>query len=156
VPTRGEVIWRPAIVQFRRWRAPARTPVNISGLNESVCASFIHRFRLAAPVHTGKEMARANGFGSRSGLQDPLCGSRAWQASVGRVRLYLLDSNDPVNAPVLRGVTSELYGGGKELRLEQELVLGIGGWRLLRHRSQTGSLPSERRPRGFCRTRTRK
>jgi glycogen phosphorylase len=57
---------------------------------------------------------------------------RSWQASVGRVRLYLLDSNDPVNAPVLRGVTSELYGGGKELRLEQELVLGIGGWRLLR------------------------
>jgi starch phosphorylase len=57
---------------------------------------------------------------------------RAWQASVGRVKLYLLDSNDPVNAPVRRGVTSELYGGGKELRLEQELVLGIGGWRLLR------------------------
>ena len=57
---------------------------------------------------------------------------RAWQASVGRVRLYLLDSNDPANAPVLRGATSELYGGGKELRLEQELVLGIGGWRLLR------------------------
>jgi starch phosphorylase len=57
---------------------------------------------------------------------------RAWQAQVGRVRLYLLDSNDPANAPVYRGVTSELYGGGKELRLQQELVLGLGGWRLLR------------------------
>jgi glycogen phosphorylase len=56
---------------------------------------------------------------------------RAWQAQVGRVRLYLLDSNDPANAPVYRGVTSELYGGGKELRLQQELVLGLGGWRLL-------------------------
>ena len=57
---------------------------------------------------------------------------RAWQARVGRVMLYLLDSNDLVNAPVYRGVTSELYGGGKELRLQQELVLGLGGWRLLR------------------------
>jgi glycogen phosphorylase len=57
---------------------------------------------------------------------------RAWEAKVGRVKLYLLDSNDPANAPVYRGVTSELYGGGKELRLQQELVLGLGGWRLLR------------------------
>ncbi|MFB3887250.1 MAG: alpha-glucan family phosphorylase [Thermodesulfobacteriota bacterium] len=56
---------------------------------------------------------------------------RAWQARVGRVRLYLLDSNDPVNFPARRGITSELYGGGLELRLNQELVLGIGGWRLL-------------------------
>ncbi len=57
---------------------------------------------------------------------------RAWQAQVGRLRLYLLDSNDPANPPVYRGITSELYGGGPELRLTQELVLGIGGWRLLR------------------------
>jgi glycogen phosphorylase len=57
---------------------------------------------------------------------------RAWQAQVGRLRLFLLDSNDPANPPAYRGVTSELYGGGPELRLAQELVLGIGGWRLLR------------------------
>jgi len=57
---------------------------------------------------------------------------RAWQASVGRVKLYLLDSNDPANLPAYRGVTSELYGGGPELRLAQEMVLGLGGWRLLR------------------------
>ncbi len=57
---------------------------------------------------------------------------RAWQAQVGRVRLYLLDSNDPSNFPARRGITSELYGGGPELRLNQELILGIGGWRLLR------------------------
>jgi starch phosphorylase len=57
---------------------------------------------------------------------------RAWEATVGRVRLYLLDSNDPVNSPADRGITSELYGGGPELRLQQEIVLGIGGWRLLR------------------------
>ena len=57
---------------------------------------------------------------------------RAWQAQVGRVKLYLLDSNDAANQPAHRGITGELYGGGPELRLQQELVLGLGGWRLLR------------------------
>ncbi len=56
---------------------------------------------------------------------------RAWQVQVGRIKLYLLDSNDAANFPAHRGITSELYGGGPELRLKQELVLGIGGWRLL-------------------------
>ena len=56
---------------------------------------------------------------------------RAWQAQVGRVKLYLLDSNDMANFPAHRGITSELYGGGPELRLKQEMLLGIGGWRLL-------------------------
>lgn len=56
---------------------------------------------------------------------------RAWQVQVGRVKLYLLDSNDAANFPAYRGVTSELYGGGPEQRLRQEMVLGIGGWRLL-------------------------
>jgi starch phosphorylase len=57
---------------------------------------------------------------------------RAWAAKVGRVTLYLLDSNDPLNTPPDRGITSELYGGGSELRLQQELVLGLGGWTLLK------------------------
>jgi len=57
---------------------------------------------------------------------------RAWQVQVGRIKLYLLDSNDAANYPVHRGITSELYGGGPELRLKQEILLGIGGWRLLR------------------------
>lgn len=56
---------------------------------------------------------------------------RAWQVQVGRRTLYLLDSNDPANPPAYRGITSELYGGGPELRLRQEIILGIGGWRLL-------------------------
>ena len=56
---------------------------------------------------------------------------RTWQVQVGRVKLYLLDSNDPANFPAHRGITSELYGGGPELRLTQEILLGIGGWRLL-------------------------
>ena len=56
---------------------------------------------------------------------------RGWQVQVGRVTLYLLDSNDAANVAAHRGITSELYGGGPELRLKQELLLGIGGWRLL-------------------------
>jgi glycogen phosphorylase len=57
---------------------------------------------------------------------------RAWQAQVGRAKLYLLDTNDPANLAAHRSITSELYGGGPELRLKQELILGIAGWRLLR------------------------
>lgn len=56
---------------------------------------------------------------------------RVWQAKIGRVKLLLLDSNDPANFPAYRGITSELYGGGPELRLKQEMILGIGGMRLL-------------------------
>ena len=56
---------------------------------------------------------------------------RAWQVQVGRIKLYLLDSNDAANYPAHRGITSELYGGGPELRLKQEILLGIGGLRLL-------------------------
>lgn len=56
---------------------------------------------------------------------------RTWQVKVGINKLYLLDSNDAANFPAYRAITSELYGGGAELRLQQELLLGIGGWRLL-------------------------
>lgn len=55
---------------------------------------------------------------------------RVWQVQVGRVKLYLLDSNDPANYSVHRGITAELYGGGTELRLKQEMLLGICGWRI--------------------------
>jgi len=56
---------------------------------------------------------------------------RTWRGQVGRRTLLLLDSNDPLNDPGDRAITSELYGGGEEMRLQQEIVLGIGGWRLL-------------------------
>ena len=57
---------------------------------------------------------------------------RIWQVKVGRVCLYLLDANDPQNSPADRMITKRLYGGGKDTRLGQEIVLGIGGYRLLR------------------------
>ncbi|MBS0629298.1 MAG: alpha-glucan family phosphorylase [Verrucomicrobia bacterium] len=56
---------------------------------------------------------------------------RTWEVKVGRAKLYLLDTNDAANTPTQRGITSELYGGDRELRLKQELLLGIGGWHLL-------------------------
>jgi starch phosphorylase len=57
---------------------------------------------------------------------------RTWQAQVSRLKLYLLDLNDPANPPILRSITNELYGGGPEMRIKQEVVLGIAGWRMLR------------------------
>jgi starch phosphorylase len=69
-------------------------------------------------------------------LQIQLPGSkiwlRCWEVSVGRTKLYLLDTNDFANTAAHRGISSELYGGDPEMRLKQEMVLGIGGWRLLR------------------------
>ncbi len=56
---------------------------------------------------------------------------KTWEVKIGRIKLFLLDSNDPRNTPQDRGITSKLYGGGEEMRLQQEIVLGIGGWRLL-------------------------
>lgn len=56
---------------------------------------------------------------------------RVWEVQVGRVSLFLLDSNTLMNSPVDRAITAELYGGGQEMRLLQEIVLGIGGWRVL-------------------------
>jgi glycogen phosphorylase len=54
---------------------------------------------------------------------------RLWEALIGRVRLYLLDTNDARNSPVDRGITGKLYDAGTETRLLQEIVLGVGGWR---------------------------
>ncbi len=56
---------------------------------------------------------------------------RVWQAQVGRVVLYLLDANDPLNSPADRGITNKLYEDNPEIRLMQEIVLGICGWRVL-------------------------
>ena len=56
---------------------------------------------------------------------------RVWRAQVGKVPLYLLDSNDLYNSPADQGITSRLYHEAPETRLLQEIVLGIGGWRVL-------------------------
>jgi len=58
--------------------------------------------------------------------------AQVWRADVGRVALYLLDTNIPENAETDRWVTGHLYGGDRETRIVQEMLLGIGGVRLLR------------------------
>jgi starch phosphorylase len=55
-----------------------------------------------------------------------------WRVQVGRVPLYLLDTNLEENSPEDRLITSQLYGGNQEMRIQQELLLGIGGVRALR------------------------
>lgn len=57
---------------------------------------------------------------------------RTWEVQIGRLKLYLLDMNDPANPATYRCITSELYGGGPETRLMQEMILGMAGWQLLR------------------------
>ncbi|HKP72651.1 MAG TPA: alpha-glucan family phosphorylase, partial [Pyrinomonadaceae bacterium] len=72
------------------------------------------------PVRVELEMR-----GRRVGLQ-------VWQVEVGRVKLYLLDSNLQENDYIDRLITGHLYGGDRETRCVQEMVLGLGGVRLLR------------------------
>jgi starch phosphorylase len=81
-----------------------------------------------------RPLRQANGEWLR--LQISIPGSkiwlRCWEVCVGRTKLYLLDSNDFANSAAHRCITGQLYGGDAEMRLKQELFLGIGGWRLLR------------------------
>ena len=58
--------------------------------------------------------------------------AQVWRADVGTVQLYLLDTNIPENIETDRWVTGHLYGGDRETRIVQEMLLGIGGVRLLR------------------------
>ena len=57
--------------------------------------------------------------------------AKIWQLHVGRVNLYLLDTDTPENTPEDRLITAELYGGDLEMRMRQEIVLGIGGVKAL-------------------------
>ena len=57
--------------------------------------------------------------------------AKAWRVNVGRIGLYLLDTDIDENSPEDRGITSRLYGGDAEMRIKQEMFLGVGGIRLL-------------------------
>jgi len=58
--------------------------------------------------------------------------AQIWRAQVGRVPLYLMDTVIPENTPEDQGITDQLYGGDREVRIRQEILLGIGGHRVLR------------------------
>ena len=57
--------------------------------------------------------------------------AQIWKLTIGRVPLYLLDANIPENSPEDREITGQLYGGDLEMRIKQEIMLGIGGYRAL-------------------------
>ena len=57
--------------------------------------------------------------------------AKIWQAKIGHVTLYLLDTDLPENSPQDRYITHNLYGGDKTMRIEQEIILGMGGVRAL-------------------------
>ncbi|MCL6458553.1 MAG: alpha-glucan family phosphorylase [Gorillibacterium sp.] len=64
---------------------------------------------------------------------------KVWVARIGRISLYLLDSNLEDNSPETKELTSQLYGGGQDMRIAQEIILGVGGVKALR---ALGVLPS--------------
>ena len=57
--------------------------------------------------------------------------AQVWCAEVGRLKLLLLDTNIPQNSPESRKITDQLYGGDLDMRIKQEILLGIGGYRAL-------------------------
>ncbi|WP_424245056.1 starch phosphorylase [Elusimicrobium posterum] len=71
---------------------------------------------LKVPVNLGKDVVYA----------------AVWEVSVGRTKLYLLDTNLQENAPEYRVITERLYGGDRENRIRQEVILGIGGVKALK------------------------
>ncbi|MCC5873730.1 MAG: alpha-glucan family phosphorylase [Gammaproteobacteria bacterium] len=89
-------------------------------------------FELAdLPVHLVRD-AQGTELQVQVELPGRMVALRIWRAAVGRIALYLLDSNVDTNRPDDRRITYQLYGGDRCMRIEQEMVLGIGGVRALR------------------------
>lgn len=83
------------------------------------------------PLEVGLEAPQPiNEVDLRLGEEDIIV--KIWRAKVGRVNLYLLDTDHEHNPPHLRSITDRLYGGDVEHRLRQEIILGVGGVRVLR------------------------
>jgi len=80
----------------------------------------------AALTPEGRPCITAVPLGDRTVL------AAVWRVRLGRVRLFLLDTDLPENAPWDRELSARLYGGDRETRIQQEIVLGIGGVRALR------------------------
>jgi len=82
------------------------------------------------PLKRAKDRSGKNVFVSVQGPTGEIRAA-AWKISVGRIPLYLLDTNLPENPPQIREITSRLYAGDQKIRLAQEVLLGIGGMRCL-------------------------
>ena len=105
--------WQTELYPPNDWHDLPVSPVNDAEGNRV-------RVEVTLPVVSGP----AHGKESRVALQ-------AWRVDVGRVPLYLLDANLEGNAPEDRALTNTLYGGDRNHRIRQEILLGVGGVRLL-------------------------
>ncbi|GHU23636.1 alpha-glucan phosphorylase [Spirochaetia bacterium] len=79
-----------------------------------------------------KEDTKGNPIKISVDLAGKIAIAQIWEVKVGRSSLYLLDTNIDENSPEIRNITAALYGGDKETRIQQEILLGIGGIRALR------------------------
>lgn len=70
-------------------------------------------------------------FKEISSPRSPRVFARIWKIQVGRVALYLLDTDFDKSSAEDRTITGELYGGDKEMRIKQEKLLGVGGMKVL-------------------------
>jgi starch phosphorylase len=86
------------------------------------------------PVSLCREGTDGNGAPLRISVQigESLVVAQIWQVKIGRSSLYLMDTNIDGNSEENRAITATLYGGTKETRMRQEILLGIGGIRALR------------------------
>jgi len=115
-------------VGFKYNQAYFRQFINSEGWQEAIYESFDQTATPIQPALTST--------GVQARIQVPL-GSRMvtcviWHVQVGRVTLYLLDTDTPENALADRELSARLYGGDQTIRLSQEILLGIGGVRALR------------------------
>ncbi|MGH8284070.1 MAG: alpha-glucan family phosphorylase [Gammaproteobacteria bacterium] len=83
------------------------------------------------PVRPARD-SRGREIAVKVGLLGRIVMLKVWEALIGHVRLYMLDSEVPENAEGDRRLTYQLYGGDRRLRIAQEMILGIGGVRALR------------------------
>ncbi|HMF86208.1 MAG TPA: alpha-glucan family phosphorylase, partial [Nitrospiraceae bacterium] len=105
-----------------------RQRITPEGWQEAAYAPFN---RAVSPIHpaltpSGDACRITVEIGSR------IVAAAVWKVLVGRVPLYLIDTNVPENSPENRALSARLYGGDQEMRLCQEFLLGIGGVRMLR------------------------
>ena len=105
-----------------------RQRISHDGWQEETYADVFESELALAPVldHSGERVMVAIHIRGREVI------AQAWLAKIGRISLYLLDTNLAQNAEIDRLITGHLYGGSTETRIVQEKVLGIGGVRLLR------------------------
>ena len=118
------------VLQGEVWRGAADPPATaeaIAGVGEKRV-----RGRKAASQEDGGGAGRAAPLKISVDIAGRTIWARVWKVRVGRISLYLLDSALAENDLAGQRFTNELYGGGSEERLAQEILLGVGGYRVLR------------------------